>query len=83
MANLLIICTWGYTTSDDGSCTGTSTTSRVRVRAYGVQEDPTLRDGAQKTKTPVVVAGGGKVPVAAGNTREPRTVVPAPTPEDA
>jgi hypothetical protein len=38
---------------------------------------------AQKTKTLVVVAVGGIVPVAVGNTRVPRIVVPASTPVDA
>ena len=38
---------------------------------------------AQKSKTLVVVAVGGIVPVTVGNTRVPRIVVPASTPVDA
>ena len=59
---------------------------RERLRRYVaafVREETALRDGSQKTKTLVVVAVGSNVPVAVGNTRVPRIVVPAPTPEDA
>ena len=53
-----------------------------RGRAYGVRKETTLRDGSQKTKTPVVVAVGGIAPVAVGDTRAPRIAVPATTPVD-
>ena len=44
---------------------------------------PCSLKGPQKSKTQVVVAVGGIVPEAVGNTRGPRIVVPAPPPEDA
>ena len=44
--------------------------------------NPLLRR-PKKSKTQVAVAVGGNVPVAVGDTREPRTEVPATTPVDA
>ena len=69
----LLLDEWVYTTSDDVSCSGTSTTLRGRG----------LSDRPQKTKTLVVVAEGGNAPAAVGNTRAPRIVAPASTPVDA
>ena len=58
---------------------------RERLRRYlagFVREETALRDGSQNSKTPVADAGKTQVPAAEGNTRVPRTVVPATTPED-
>ena len=51
--------------------------------ASPVQEDPTLRDGAQNTKPKVVEAEGGVAPAAAGYTGESRIAVPTTTVVDA
>ena len=62
---------------------------RERLRRYlagvfqTVQEDPTLRDGAQNTKPKVALAVGGAVPAAVGDTGVPRTAVPTTTAVDA
>ena len=67
----LLLNAWVYTTSDD-----------VTWQGLRPPKDPTLRDGAQKTKTQAVAAVGDMVPVTVGNTRDPRIAVPAPTPRD-
>ena len=54
----------------------------VAGRVYDVREETALRDTSQKTKTQVVVPEGSVDPVAVGDTRAPRIVAPATTPED-